>query len=268
MIVLQATSVREFMRAILPTEPHFAGTPTMFRGQADSAWGLVPSLWRRDAWESLGGAAKHGLRIVDEVVEDDNANVLDLERSLLNTLTRVGHRKGVLPLSISGPEVEALARHLGLPSPLLDWTRAPLYAAYFAAADAVRLKLGGRNLVVYAMSTMYRENSLHLKNTSAPYVPGFGNPNLVAQHGLFIRVDGPPTDLVAGLTTTTVEIGKPLVFPEHALDNHFAKILLAHQNAPSLLRVLRDQGIEAGTLFPGQTGAAELVREVFRCPEA
>jgi hypothetical protein len=48
-IEIKTRSVQEFMRAILPTEPHFAGRPTLFRGQADANWGLVPSLWRASA---------------------------------------------------------------------------------------------------------------------------------------------------------------------------------------------------------------------------
>ena len=46
MIEFQAASVGEFLRALLPTEPHFPFENWLFRGQADAAWGLVPSILR------------------------------------------------------------------------------------------------------------------------------------------------------------------------------------------------------------------------------
>jgi hypothetical protein len=268
MLRLVAASVPEFMRAILPTEPHFAGPPITFRGQAHARWGLVPSLWRRTAWESLGGAESHGLRVEGETVEDGTRKVLDVGDELLRTLSRVAHRVGLPPVPADGDDIEALARHIGLPTRLLDWTRSPIFAAYFAAADAVRLKLAGGSLAVYAMTTLFRENSHLLEGAYKPNVGGFGNPNLVAQQGQFIRIDRPPTDLLAGLSFGEIPIGRPLTFPmNNVIDNHMSQVLLAHEHAPRLLRTLRDQGVNGASLFPGHAGVLELMRELFRCPE-
>jgi hypothetical protein len=268
MLRIETTSVREFMRAILPTEPHFAGPPITFRGQADARWGLIPSLWRSSAWEPLGGAESHGLHVVGERVEDGVSKVLDVGYDLLRTLSNVAHRVGLPPLPMGSDDVEALARHIGLPTRLLDWTRSPTFAAYFAATEAVRLKLSGGSIAVYAMTSLFRENSHLLENVYKPNVGGFGNPNLVAQQGQFIRIDGPPIDLLSGLTITVVESGKPLGFVEcDAVDNHMAQLLLGHEHAGRLLRVLRDQGVHGASLFPGHPGVLELMRQLFRCPE-
>lgn len=84
--------------------------------------------------------------------------------------------------------VAALAQHHGIPTRLVDWTRNPMTAAYFAAEDAYRRsrklrKVSGMRLVVWAVNTarIQRKSKVHVLR-----LPTHKSTFVRAQRGVFL----------------------------------------------------------------------------------
>jgi len=115
-----------------------AGRKWIYRGMRDSTWGLRSSFHR--FWGSMSQVAR--ARLHQDQLEE-------LRRAIGE------HLAPTLSLEDpQDPELEAFGQHYDMPTLLLDWSRNPLVAAFFACADSARnFNNTSLRLVVCALRT-------------------------------------------------------------------------------------------------------------------
>lgn len=93
---------------------------SVFRGQGDKKWKLIPSFYRIN------------LDVYDNSEEEVIPNYTFVEKTMLDQF----HQRGISLLKHyeikNKLDLMVVAQHHGLPTRLLDWTENPLYALYFA----------------------------------------------------------------------------------------------------------------------------------------
>jgi hypothetical protein len=219
-----------------------------FRGEVSAQWPLVTSLARR----------------LQTYCEDRSLWPLREERAL-----RVFRRKAHIYLadrSVIEDDLRCLAlmQHHGAPTRLLDFTKSPYVAAFFALQDAVT------DAAVYALNTPAlwaaapRAHPTLTRETIDPGTPGhyeryflsntlpvvwFGEPSemdrrLVAQSGLFVvpgQLDRPLDEILAGYSAT-----EPLL----------VKYVLPMEMRAQAMHALYRMNVTNASLFPDLEGLA------------
>lgn len=215
-----------------------AGVITAFRGHGSKKFRLRTSLQR---------AGRHRLeRYCVETLPEFHRHVEAVEG------TRYALTDGDEYSRLLG-----LAQHHGLPTPLLDWTRSPYVAAFFAFSDALEWQStrSDTHVRIYGLSDHFVRRKRNLPLTFIrPYasvleVGPLHNRRLYAQQGLFIVTNAINVEHVM------LEAGK----------TEGADYLIAADipitEASEALQDLKYMGLTAATMFPGLDGVCRMMKQ-------
>lgn len=265
-------SAAKLWEALSPTQSLFARPYNMiFRGQANSSWKLIPTVLRQADNNPASVIWGQGVKAEEQVFTE--IRLLELFAEYCD---QVGIRiPGDSPkfrseilssqsqdLYIRQPEiwpnpdlieVMAMAQHHGIPTRLLDWTRQPYVAAYFAATGALanaKTWKRGDKLAVWALNieliNLYRR-------VKVVNIPGAVTPHLSAQSGLF--------------TVHPHNGQRGSEFEVSGLEEEFKSIpntpllclTLPVKESPALYELCNRSGINAATIYRSIDGAGRAV---------
>jgi hypothetical protein len=249
------------------TESLTLGSPAylsyIYRGQSSAAWGLVPSLTRR-----LRDAATPA-----DVHETERAALKEFK---LQAALHADAPERIRLFNPSLPEWWGLMQHYQAPTRLLDWTRSPFVAAYFACAASpgtdgsiwlfhvrdMTQGMHGRHGDFLAANSDWESR---YQNANPPpaielFTPQQATvtPRMIAQQGLFTVALDAREHHDRLIESVLHDVRSALV----GNSTVFNKVVVPAGLKPVFLRHLRSMNVTASTLFPGIDGLGRSVSEM------
>jgi hypothetical protein len=218
---LTLKSVEQFHQLFRGYRSH-SGFANWFRGQSDSEWNLLPKAGRKE--HKLPGNRDLG-RFKDW--EDQAIAYNELPKSRLERL--------------------AIAQHHGLATRMLDWTKNPLVAAYFAVIDEPK-----KDGAIYIL-----ERLEDFVNIDTPfdtienfegvicYIPRAVSSRVINQKGMFTIHC--PAD-------KNIEIKESMISHK---ESNLSKVIIPSSLKLEVESMLDDYGVNAFTLFPDLDGLSK-----------
>ena len=214
--------------AVCLAESLAAESPIIYRGQADARWPIKTTLDRVRNFADN----KERERFQSQLLSDFRREATGLEH--------FSQRE-----SPEGEALELLARHHGLPSMILDWTRSPFVAAFFAFEGSLDVEV--ERVAVYALPLAWLPEEMVGNEVDLIDSPEllWTNIRAVEQRSVFMKVKTKePIDL--------------------RLSDSMLKAEFPASEARTALASLSKMGIDARSLFRDLDGAARCVKDRYR----
>lgn len=194
-------------------DEHYWEVPLIYRGMSNSDWELKPSVGRLENY------------------------TLTIEQQMID-LFKIGARPFLNREPGDEWEWISLAQHHGIPTRIMDWTKNPLVATYFAVENDEEI-----DAVVYAIQapmviSTHKFNPLTYDRNEIVFNPEHVTRRIVAQQGQFtIHKD-----------------------PTEPFTDWFRKIVIPSTLRKKIRLVLARYGVSRDTLFPDLDGLAQHIK--------
>jgi hypothetical protein len=224
-----------FIEAMRSPDHNKAKGEIVYRGQAGHDWHLSSTLGRLFD----GGA----------VPAEHQANLLAQFRLAMRG-------RGLDVSNLDEQEIWAFGQHHGLRTPLIDWTKSPYVALFFAfdELDAEGVDNPSRAVFCLNMTAIRADESL----SEIIFEPTHHeNARLVNQAGLFTITPSGKDNLVSAILNELAE--NEVINPDDPMDvaRYISKIHIPNQNRVECLNTLRKMNIHHANLFPDPGGASK-----------
>lgn len=226
----------------------------LFRGQADTAWSLMPSLGRLLRSETPARA-----------IELETMGVAEFQSQAHLFLS-----PGLLSRTTDMTGWWSLMQHHRAPTRLLDWTASAYVAAYFAVEDH-----WDKDGAIWLFAVKDLSDVMQSTHGDMPLHGG-------SLKSLFQSPDSPPALMVVRRTEGSERMiaqqggfsvsRQPLSDHAEVIDSAFTaagsknwlKVVVPKEAKPNFLKRLRTMNIAANALFPGMDGIGRSVSELLR----
>jgi hypothetical protein len=208
-----------------------------WRGQEDQAWPLLASTWRSDK------------------------NRTDEYQRYIKFIAQAPSRHKSVPAKSDLSSWLFLMRHYGLKTRLLDWTRSPLYALYFAVKSKpssdgsifvlspTRLnETNTKNRVIYTPDDLHSKQMIAMCFNPSPSLPD--NSNKDAPQVIALVPDEIDIRLLVQLSVFTIQSSSVPLDKQADSEKYLEKYIIPAGSKKEIKSNLSDLGIRESILFP------------------